>query len=370
MAGNSTVGTTAKGKAPESPVVPTELPVDGEEEAIEKPRRPMDYKVPTPEPFNGDRSKLKSFLVKCELYFGFNHHKFTGELERVLWATTLLRGPAFDWMEAHVTDYMDNKGDDGTLTKEMETETITIFRTWGGFKKRISRVFGDIDQERNAVRHIRNLRQRTSAATYTAEFQQYANKTDWEEAALKDEFYQGLKDHVKDELSRAEWPKTLQGMIEAAIRIDNRAYERGMEKKGQYSNRSQKKGRRTSYWPQPMELDVTFKQGGRPQNTTKDRQFIERLCFNCDKPGHMARDCRLPKKNPGRKPPGKSRQLNATWKGRGGHNELAVTVVNKVDWDLVDEDIEEYGSLEYESLEEMEEIVQRRRSTRQLKSKN
>ena len=129
MAGNSTVGTTAKGKAPESPVVPTELAVDGEEEAIEKSRRPMDYKVPTPEPFNGDRSKLKSFLVKCELYFGFNHHKFTRELERVLWATTLLRGPAFDWMEAHVTDYMDNKGDDGTLTKEMETETITIFRT-------------------------------------------------------------------------------------------------------------------------------------------------------------------------------------------------------------------------------------------------
>ena len=49
-------------------------------------------------------------------------------------------------MEAHVTDYMENKGPNGELMKDdMFEETLTIFRTWAGFKQRISRVFGDIN---------------------------------------------------------------------------------------------------------------------------------------------------------------------------------------------------------------------------------
>ena len=49
-------------------------------------------------------------------------------------------------MEAHVTNYMENKGPKGELVKdEMFKETLTVFRTWAGFKRRISHVFRDID---------------------------------------------------------------------------------------------------------------------------------------------------------------------------------------------------------------------------------
>lgn len=124
-----------------------------------------------------------------------------------MWTVTLLKGPAFDWMEAHVTDYMENKGQKGKLVEDdMFDETLTIFKTWDGFKRRISRVFGDIDQERTSERFIQNLRQRGSAATYTAEFQQHSGKTDWDNTALKAQYYWGLKDHVKDEIARSERP--------------------------------------------------------------------------------------------------------------------------------------------------------------------
>ena len=97
-----------------------------------------------------------------------------------------------------------------------------------------------------------------------------------------------------------------------------------------------------------MELDATFKPTQRPRNPTKDRQFKERLCFNCDKPGHLARDCKQPRKNQGRKFQGRNKQLNATWKGRGGYNELAATPSNRRDWEVTPEDLEEYNSSEEE----------------------
>lgn len=331
MAGNSVVGTgeKEKGKSPETVVQVTQ---------------PMDYKVPQPSSFDGKRSELKGFLVKCELYFGFNQHKFGADMDKVLWVVNLLKGPAFDWMEAHVTDYMDNKGPKGELVaNDMYDDTVVIFGSWTGFKNQISRVFGDIDQERTSEHFILNHKQRGSAATYTAQFQQHMGKTDWDDSALKALYYEGLKDHVKDEIVRSGRPNTLHKMIEKAIEIDNRAYERNMEKKGQRFTPKAFGKKRNSYWPQPMELDATFKPSGRPgrpRDPKKERQFKEKLCFNCDKPGHMARDCKQPRKGQGRKPFGR-KQLNATQQGRGGYNELAVASNNEFDWDVDPEEFYE-----------------------------
>ena len=79
-----------------------------------------------------------------------------------------------------------------------------------------------------------------------------------------------------------------------------------------------------------MELDATFKTNprvkGKGHNPTKERQLKERLCFNCNKPGHIAKLCKqLKKGNGGRK---HSRQLNATWKGNS--RELNAT---HAEWD-------------------------------------
>jgi hypothetical protein len=56
---------------------------------------------------------------------------------------------------------------------------------------------------------------------------------DYGDEALAEAFYDTLKEEIKDEISRIEKrPTTLLEMKKHAIRIDNRMYERRMEKKG------------------------------------------------------------------------------------------------------------------------------------------
>ena len=50
-------------------------------------------------------------------------------------------------------------------------------------------------------------------------------KLDWNDDALRDEFYKGLKDVIKDDLKRNR-PITLNSMISEAVKIDNANYKR------------------------------------------------------------------------------------------------------------------------------------------------
>ena len=56
-------------------------------------------------------------------------------------------------------------------------ETIDIFTSFSKYKKQISRIFRDIDEEQTAEQFLQNLKQKGLVARYTAEFQQYANCT-------------------------------------------------------------------------------------------------------------------------------------------------------------------------------------------------
>lgn len=273
-----------------------------------------------PDTYSGERTKLKAYLLQSELFIGFNSTKFNSETEQVLWASSLLRGGALNWIEPFLTDYMDHKNAAGQVTAGSTDETIKIFQTWKGFKEKITRVFGDIDQERTAERHLQNLRQKGPATSYTAEFQQYMGKTDWNDEALKAQYYRGLKDVVKDEISRSDRPDDLQEMIEMAIRVDNRMYERSLERRGHYSMPNTRKGKgRGNYggsWPQPMELDATYsKPKGKPSKETMDKRRRDKLCFECGLPGHMAQSHRDKPTQRGKKPWKGRQQLNATQRG-------------------------------------------------------
>ena len=53
-------------------------------------------KINTPEPFDGGRGKLQAFFSQVELFFGFNAERFPTDKHKVLFASTYLRGPAFE----------------------------------------------------------------------------------------------------------------------------------------------------------------------------------------------------------------------------------------------------------------------------------
>jgi hypothetical protein len=273
-----------------------------------------EVKIKTPEPFKGERSKIKGFLIHIDLYFTFHASHFKSDIERILYVVSLLEAEALNWIEGFVVDYMKNTNERGATTTAMRQETINMFGSYQAFIKALQATFGPIDEERQAERAIQSLRQRGSASTYTAEFQRWATKTGWNDDALRAQYYRGLKDSVKDELIKEDKSDTLKEMIDDAVKIDNRLYERALEKRGFYDpGHRQKQSTKKSYWPQPMELDTAHRGELTPQEKQKRQQ--ERLCFSCGKPGHMARNCKS-RRTQNRH--GRRGELNATT--RGGYN--------------------------------------------------
>jgi hypothetical protein len=171
-------------------------------------------KVREPDRFDGTRSKLRAYLMQCALYLKFNDNMFRTEDEQVLWCTGYLEGAAFDWVETAQKDYLDCEGKVSSwdpLTKE-------IFKDFDSYKEKITKVFGNVDEEKVAERKLSNLRQTGAASAYAAEFQQYMGRiSNWGESAFMNQFYKGLKDSVKDELMRRDKHEPVQKMMDDAV---------------------------------------------------------------------------------------------------------------------------------------------------------
>jgi hypothetical protein len=259
-------------------------------------------KLPKPEFFDGARSKLRGFLTQIEMQLRMNP-QIANEEDKVVFVSTYLRGQAFEWFELFIREYQEKADKD-----QWSDTTQEIFASYTAFKKKLEQTFGDIDAIRSAERRLRRLKQTGSASVYAAEFQQIISHLDWDEDAYIAIFEDGLKDDVKDELVRIERPKTISDMVATAVRIDNRLYERYLQRKetrqwrsqgqrsfGQARRHEGRQGRprrqpRESYsdpyGPQPMELDAA-----RLPAEEEKRRKDNNLCFECGKAGHRAREC-------------------------------------------------------------------------------
>ena len=187
----STTGST-HGQAPGvAPAVGPEVPAPAPAPVIIKP-----LKINTPEPFDGRRGKLGAFFSQIELFFGFNIDRFPTDEHKVLFASTYLRGPAFEWFNSFLMDFLNNEPD------KRDDNTIEVTQDYSNFKNKLRQVFGDFDKEHLAERRMQSLRQTGSAADYGSKFQQLAAQTQWGAVSLVAQFYKGLKDRVKDDVAR------------------------------------------------------------------------------------------------------------------------------------------------------------------------
>ncbi|KAH9264558.1 hypothetical protein BASA83_011960 [Batrachochytrium salamandrivorans] len=66
-------------------------------------------------------------------------------------------------------------------------------------------------------------------------FRGFKPDIDWNDAALRSQFYSGLSSEIKDHLVHCESPVSLAAAMDQAIRIDNRIFERRQEQ--QYNPR-------------------------------------------------------------------------------------------------------------------------------------
>jgi hypothetical protein len=239
-------------------------------------------RVALPERYAGDRTKLKVFLLQVQIFFKFNEEKFLDYDSKTVWAISYLTGEALKWVEPYLEDYFANQDEDGVMTT-----TKRIFKSFGGFKAEIGRVFGDVDAVKTAERKIRELRQTGSAISYATEFQRHATITGWDTRALISQYEQGLKGHVLDEMARMDTPSTITGMIELSVKIDNRLHLRRQQSgKQQKDKASREEGRpKKSKWKgyaykekkwANKEVSATS-QSLSPKE--RDRRREQRLCY-------------------------------------------------------------------------------------------
>ena len=94
----------------------------------------------------------------------------------------------------------------------------------------IRRVFGPSNEESTVVRVVQYLTQKKSAAEYSAQFQEYADKIGWDDTVLITYYRRGLKKHVKEELLRTgARVENLDNLVKEAISIDNKWYDFAIE---------------------------------------------------------------------------------------------------------------------------------------------
>lgn len=251
--------------------------------------RKVTHKPKKPRPYNGKGSP-QGFLIQARVYL--RQLGLDDEADKILEVVTCLEGEALEWFEPTIKDFLENAEDD------QETTTRELFSSYGNFEERLKQNFDNPDKERAAAQQLMNIRQKGPASKYAVEFRNLmlkANMVDGsDDDILVDMFYRGLKDEVKDEVIRIERPISLSKYITEAVKIDNRQFERRMEKKGQYAPRQQNKSNQgkkrgnppTSYGtaPGPMEL------GGTRQGYNRNIK-----CYNCNGRGHIARHCKKQK---------------------------------------------------------------------------
>ncbi|CCO35545.1 Retrotransposon-derived protein PEG10 AltName: Full=Embryonal carcinoma differentiation-regulated protein [Rhizoctonia solani AG-1 IB] len=246
-------------------------------------------KVKAPEPFKGGSgTEAKQWMARMSGWLRLSVTQFETEEDVITYLLVNMEGTASAWALPHLAN--------------MGTDKATI-RTVNEFDKAFERAFFDPDEQRAAERKITTLTQITTTAAYATEFRTLLMSLDWNDAALRAQFYKGLHWHVKQQLAQKEdQPQDLEALIAAAIRIDNVRRELEISRPPRENrpkptattptNRSTATGTpRTD--SERLKADPNY-----VSETERQRRRDEKLCIKCGKAGHRFAECRTGWKGP------------------------------------------------------------------------
>ncbi|CCO32024.1 Retrotransposon-derived protein PEG10 AltName: Full=Embryonal carcinoma differentiation-regulated protein [Rhizoctonia solani AG-1 IB] len=199
-----------------------------------------------------------------------------------------MEGSASAWALPHLANMGSNRA---TITTATEFDTA------------FSRAFFDPDEQRAAERKITTLVQTTTTAAYATEFRTLLMSLDWNDAALRAQFYKGLHWHVKQQLAQKETqPQDLEELIAAATRIDNVRRELEISRP---PRENRPKSATTASTSRPANTGTPRVDSERLKadpnyvsEAERQRRRDEKLCIKCGKAGHRFAECRTGWKGP------------------------------------------------------------------------
>src|SRR5579859_3000918 len=189
-------------------------------------------KIPDPPLYDGDQKELLVWLANCEMKFEGNLSKFVDLRTKLLYVGTRLEGTTFTWFQPLMKKWTSN-------LRVEHTDVPPELKLWKAFSDAITEVLGDLNFAVTAEREIVALRQHSSVADYTAKFESKRQYLGWNDPALRDQFYRGLKDEIKDQIAPVGKPATLALLRELAVRLDTHLFERKLETKPPKSETSE-----------------------------------------------------------------------------------------------------------------------------------
>ena len=246
-------------------------------------------RVQQPSSFEGERTKLRIFLVQLGISFdalGWNedqHHK------KVTYAKSLLRGAARQWLVPYV---------EGRLEEDWET--------WGQFVETIKLHFGDVDAKETARNKFTGITQSGRTMTeYANEFRMIAAETEYDEGTLTRLLLGRLSKKLQDawEAGQTDNLNTTLDITRWAIAKENKHSMMDYIRKGRPMGKFDTTPRNVNgtFRPtpvsenrgDPMESDATRRRPGFNILAKEyQRRMRANLCLKCAKPGHRAAACR------------------------------------------------------------------------------
>jgi len=170
-------------------------------------------KVAPPKRFSGSRVQLREFLTQCRLYIAFNPLCFDTEERKALFIVSYFEGSAFKWFDQYLREWLDP-----TIPMEQKSqETQVLCTNTEALTNKMIILWGEEDEEGAAERRLKRLRQTGTVANYLSEFEQWAPRTRWDDHAFRFQFYDGLKDSIKDDIARGPKPATLVSLQKVAL---------------------------------------------------------------------------------------------------------------------------------------------------------
>jgi len=263
----------------------------------------------SPDTFDGSNpGKLDAFIFQCSMYIVLRGQDFLDEASKVAFMLSYLKGSALDWFQTTAAH-----GSSGFMSTAWLSSTLM-------FIDELRCLFGLCDPVNEATVRIENLRYKDAgkAVKYTLDFNRDALCTGWNDKALYQQFYKGLPDRLKDELTRigkAEMLIPLQHQVQV---LDQRYWERQAEisrdkrassntaptrtnKLKQSDNNSSRSAASSSQTPAQLKPSSSSK----PKNLNTDKLgknskltpeewdccFKLQLCLFCGNTGHKVTDC-------------------------------------------------------------------------------